>query len=326
MLALLATESGLTKTQIFATVRGYDQDQAAGKSYDTIERKFERDKDDLRELGIPVETIDSPEAPGDNTKSRYRIRKNEYDLPDSIEFTGAELALLNLAGEVWREGTVSATSHRALLKLRSFDVEPDAPILGMVPRLRTRESSFDQFNAAITAQRAVQFSYLKPGSPAPSNRVLTPYALGMRDGRWLVRGFDHDRGEDRTFLLSRVVGAVRKSSVPPHEVPAEAAELLMRELDELHAHNRATVDVARGTAAHSQLRNRENSSTLGTDPAETTIGFERLELHYTDLRLLAEELAGCGPEVIVQTPVALRDEALLILQTAADAHSSGAHA
>lgn len=319
MLALLATEPGLTKAQIFQTVRGYDHDSAAGVSAEALDRKFERDKDDLRDLGIPLETIESPDAVGDNTQLRYRIRKDEYDLPDDIEFTGAELALLNLAGEVWREGTVSNASQRALLKLRSFDIEPDAPVLGLVPRLRTREACFDAFNAAVTEHRVVRFPYLKPGDAAPSERVLTPYALGLRDGNWLVRGFDHDRGEERTFLLSRVSGNIRNDPATPHEVPENAAEELMRQLDALYAERTASVLVRLGSAAHSQLRNREASQSLAI-LGDT----ERLEVHYTDQRILAEELAGCGPEVIVESPAELREDVIGILRSVVAAHGGAA--
>jgi proteasome accessory factor B len=48
-IALLATKRWLTKAEIFANVAGYSGDSEAK------DRMFERDKDDLRSLGINIE-------------------------------------------------------------------------------------------------------------------------------------------------------------------------------------------------------------------------------------------------------------------------------
>ena len=130
VLALLATETGLTKNEILSTVQGYRQRYRAGGDNANLERQFERDKDDIRELGVPLETVDSPGDAGNNQTLRYRIPRGAYELPHDITFTSDETTLLNLAAMVWREGSLSGESRRALLKLRSLGVTADEPVLG----------------------------------------------------------------------------------------------------------------------------------------------------------------------------------------------------
>ncbi|HLP22967.1 MAG TPA: WYL domain-containing protein [Microbacteriaceae bacterium] len=319
VLALLATESGLTKSQIFATVRGFEPESNGGASVESLERKFERDKNDLRELGIPLETIESPDAPGDNQHLRYRIPRDEYVFPADVSFSPAEVALLNLAGDVWREGTVSTISQRALTKIRGFDIEPDAPILGYVPRLRTRELVFDAFNQAIEANERLQFDYVKPGEPAASSRDVTPFALGLVEGRWHLLGWDHDRDAERTFLLSRVTGKVRPSGKTPLLAPSDARERLVAGLRELAERSRAIIDVRRHSVSAAQLVNR-----AGTRVEDETTHWLRLDIPVLDEFITAEELAGCGPELRVLAPESLRERVRGILIASQNEHGGAA--
>lgn len=315
VLTLLATEHGLTKAQIFETVRGYEPLTNGGAKLESLERKFERDKNDLRELGIPIETFDSPEAPGDNQLLRYRISNDAYEFPADISFTAAEIALLTLAGDVWREGTVSAVAHRALTKLRAFDIEPDAPILGYVPRLRTREAVFDELNRDIDANQRVRFSYLKAGAAAAEQRDITPLALGLVDGRWHVLGFDHDRSAERIFLLSRIHGKLAKSNEPAAPSDATAADRLVESLQAFASTNVAVLHVRPGSTAATEFSHRQDAAFDGT---------ERLRVHYLDEAILAEEIAAAGPEVSVLSPESLRERVLAILRRAAAAHGGAA--
>ena len=71
-------------------MRGYAERFAARGDNANLERQFERDKDDIRELGIPLETVESPDRPGNNQSLRYRIPKGQYDLPDEMRFSPDE--------------------------------------------------------------------------------------------------------------------------------------------------------------------------------------------------------------------------------------------
>jgi proteasome accessory factor B len=86
VLALLATEAGLTKNEILSSVQGYRQRYVSSGDNSSLERQFERDKDDIRELGVPLETVESPGDAGNNQTLRYRIPKGSYDFPPTSFF------------------------------------------------------------------------------------------------------------------------------------------------------------------------------------------------------------------------------------------------
>mgnify|MGYP006890778501 FL=1 len=119
VVALMATEIGLTKQQILDNVSGYRQRADAGVRSDALEKMFERDKDELRTLGVPVETIGDQADPNDLREARYRIPQAEYDLPSDIEFTAAELAVLQLAGSVWSAESASGDAKAGVRKIRA---------------------------------------------------------------------------------------------------------------------------------------------------------------------------------------------------------------
>ena len=164
-------ETGLTKNEILSTVQGYRQRYSAGGDNANLERQFERDKDDIRDLGVPLETVESPGDAGNNQNLRYRIPRGAYELPADITFSPEETTLLNLAAMVWREGSLSGESRRALLKLRSLGV--DRRRAGA--RLRAaRAGARRGLRAAQRGARAstsiVRFPYLKPGeADAPAS-------------------------------------------------------------------------------------------------------------------------------------------------------------
>ncbi len=296
VLALVASEHGLTKAEILSSVQGYRHRYVPGGDNASLERQFERDKDDIRELGVPLETVETPAEAGNNQNLRYRIRKGAYDLPPDVTFTPQETTLLNLAAEVWREGSLSSESHRALLKLRSLGVDADDPTIGYAPRIRVREPAFEPLRAAIDRHLVVRFSYLKPGESEPTERTVEPLALVKHEGRWHLASFDRGRQERRTFLLSRIVGKVTttRTAFPPREgdVAAEA----LADLDRILARGRVRIRVAPGSDAETRLQRR------AAGPPEDG----ELLLNYSDSNLMADELASYGPEVVVLEPEHMR--------------------
>ena len=297
VLAMLATEAGLTKNEILSTVQGYRQRYAFGGDNASLERQFERDKDDIRELGVPIETIEPIDESGSNHTLRYRIPKGAYDLPADISFSPEEIALLNLAAMAWREGSLSRESRHALLKLQSLGVESVEPVLGYAPRIRTRDAAFDPLTDALRRRVLVRFPYLKPGDLSPRERTVAPQALVQHEGRWHIQGIDQDAGEPRTFLLSRIVGPVTRTRTTFESHSSGSAETALTQLDAIWAANTAVVRARADSEAQTRLTNRRGS--IRNPDGDLT-------LHFTDLHLLADELAGFGPEVFVVSPEALR--------------------
>ncbi|KZX22807.1 helix-turn-helix transcriptional regulator [Rathayibacter tanaceti] len=314
VLALVAAENGLTKADVLSTVQGYRQRSDRGDRA-SLERQFERDKDDLRELGIPIETVDAPGDPGNTQTVRYRIAKHSYDLPADLTFDPEELALLRLAGAVWREGTLSAESRRALIKLRSIGVDSVDPVIGISPSIRVREASFEPLTAALDRGQVVRFPYLKPGGEEPRIRTVQPRALVNHQGRWHLYGWDEGAAGTRTFLLSRIVGPVTTGGPAP-EAGGDHAATALAQLDEILQRNSALVRIAPASDAALRLRGRAEPA---GDENDT------LRLHYTDADILADELAGYGPEVRVLEPLELRTRVLDRLRRSLDDHAGGVH-
>jgi len=311
VLALLATESGLTKNEILSTVQGYRQKFRAGGDNANLERQFERDKDDIRDLGVPLETIDSPGDVGNNQTLRYRIPRGAYELPADIRFSSDETTLLNLAAMVWREGSLSGESRRALLKLRSLGVAADEPTLGYAPRVRLRDAAFEPLSSALEKHLIVRFPYLKPGEDHAREREVIPLALVQYQGRWHLSAEEVEgEGARKTYLLRRIVGPVEFGKAAPAR-PGDHAAAALAGLDEVWERGVAEVDVVCDSDAATRLSNRRGTERL----APETDGREaRLRLHYVDLEILADELAGFGPEVLVVSPHELRDAVIARLE------------
>lgn len=297
VLALVATSGGLRKSEILSTVHGYSQRYRDGDAgaLATLDRLFERDKRALKDLGVPLETVDDPSDAGNNQLARYRIPKAAYELPEDISFTPGELAILGLAAEVWREGSLSGDSRRALTKLRGLGIAASDPVVGYLPFVRAAEPALDPLRSAIQERRIVEFDYLKPSEATATRRRVSPLDLLNHQGRWLLAAADA-QGARRTFLVRRIVGDVRVTNAEaiapaPDEVARELAEL-----DAVAARNAALVAVAPGSDAQLRLRNRP-----GTQEIDSGV----LEVRDTDLALLADELVAFHPEAVVLAPPAL---------------------
>ena len=313
VVALMATEIGLTKQQILDNVSGYRQRADAGTRSDALEKMFERDKEELRSLGVPIETIGDAADPNDLREARYRIPQAEYDLPADIEFTPAELAVLRLAGSVWSAESASGDAQSGVRKIRALGIDGDEPIIGFAPRITARDAAFAPLQDAIEKSRVVVFEYLKPGESVPRRRSIRPLALVDYEARWHVFGVDVDIDEDRMFLLSRIVGDVKltATSFDP-SLRDGAGERALAGLDRVAAENSALLEVTPGTEAALRLGRRAAPAAQG------------ITVPFVDLHILADELASYGPEVRVVEPLELRDEVVRRLHATLAVHTGRA--
>ncbi|WP_144877611.1 YafY family protein [Microbacterium sp. 1.5R] len=310
VVALMATEIGLTKQQILDNVSGYRQRADAGARSDALEKMFERDKDELRTLGVPVETLGDQSDPNDLREARYRIPQAEYDLPGDIEFTPAELAVLRLAGSVWSAESASGDAQAGVRKIRALGIDGDEPIIGFAPRITARDGAFPAMQEAIEKSRVVVFDYLKPGENAPRRRSIRPLALVDYEARWHVFGVDVDIEEDRMFLLSRIVGTVKTTTTAfDPSLRDGAGERALAGLEAVAAENSALLEVTPGTEASLRLGRRATAAAQG------------IRVPFVDLHILADELASYGPEVRVVEPVALREAVVARLIAVVEANT-----
>lgn len=296
VICLLATRRYLSADQIRRTVAGYED-----LGDDAFKRKFERDKEDLRDLGIPLETgSDSPfdDEPG------YRIRRDDYSLPD-IAFEPAELAVLGVAARTWQHASLGGQAFEAVLKLRAAGVDiDDAVPVAIETRVATSEPAFEPLRRAATDRRPVEFDYRTPGA----RRHVEPWGLVSWHGRWYLAAYDTDRADTRVFRLSRIVGAVEPVGEPGSVVVTDGTDIRAIIVDTNIATDRiaATLRVRRGAAFG--LRRRASSvRTLDDD-------WDLVELGVPDVERLADEAVGYGADVVVVEPAEARAAVLARLR------------
>ena len=205
MNALLGAPRAISAEDLRRRVPGYPDDDASFK------RAFERDKDDLREMGVPllVETI----AGSDPPLLGYRIRTQDYELRDP-GLEPDELEALNLAAAA--TGFAGGVGQRALFKLGGgASAAPQAEL----PADPDLVAAF----TGVAERRVIRFRY------HDTEREVHPYRLESVRGRWYLNGFDRVRGDDRWFRMSRIQGAIEVTDpAGAFERPEEAVPGLQR--------------------------------------------------------------------------------------------------
>ncbi|MBK0421407.1 WYL domain-containing protein [Leucobacter sp. CSA2] len=319
VLALVVSPEGLTKRELLSSVYGYADRYVPGEPSAALDRQFERDKDQLRALGIQIDTLDSPLEPGNNQLTRYRIAKDRLEFPPELQFSERELVLLRLAAFAWREGSLSAESRRAAMKLEALGAGLELQHLGVAPSLGTAEPAAAPLQRAIDEGRTVRFAYALPGRESALQRHVAPLRLHRLDGRWHLISWDLERSAERTFLLSRISGPVRVGNERFDPELRERTEHALAELIALRTERRAQLRVRRGGLAESRLASRADAVTpVAEDPARVD-----LELGLLDWHILADELVGYGAEVSVISPAELRDLVVAGLRAVLADHGGG---
>ena len=219
-IALLATKRYLTKSEIFRTVEGYEG------SPEAMERMFERDKDDLRSLGIAIEL--GSFDPLFEDEAGYRITPSSYKL-DLGELDGTDIALLSIAASAWTGAALERESTSALIKLASMGLDSDSEALSLLaPRINGTNENFTVITDAIIRRSEIEFEYMSSDLTKQQRRIA-PYSLRGQSGSWYLVGQDLEKNSLRTFRLDRIVSEVSASKksntyVIPDEIPDRGAE------------------------------------------------------------------------------------------------------
>jgi proteasome accessory factor B len=181
---LLDTRRPLTLDELADRVEPrYPSDKAARR------RQFERDKETLRELGVPISVEDIDPFGGE---TGYRIRAEDYYLP-ALDLSLEERAALHVAVTAVRlEG---GQGRDALLKLGGLEGEA-APALAELEVTPALAVLFE----AVRRRAVVAFEYRE------SQRRLEPYGVVLRFGHWYVVGRDLERDAPRAFRVDRISG------------------------------------------------------------------------------------------------------------------------
>jgi proteasome accessory factor B len=286
VICLLATRSYLTAERIRELVPGYDT-----PTDEAFKRAFERDKEDLRDLGIPLETGTNSawdDEPG------YRIARRDYALPE-ITLEPDEAAAVGLAARMWSSAAMGSAATRALRKLEAAGVEVGPLPDGLQPRIETTGAAFPAIAEAVHDGRAVTFDYRTGGAGEVSKRTVEPWGLVSWRGRWYLAGHDRDRNEARVFRLSRVVGDATPTGPKGAVTRPEGIDLTAVVASYAGAAPNATATVLVRPGRGHGLRRRASA----IEPAD---GWDRITIAYGDAGRLADEVLSYGADVVVVEP------------------------
>ena len=294
-IALLATRRYLTKSEIFRTVAGYEGEAEAR------DRMFERDKEDLRSLGIELEI--GSHDPLFNDEAGYRIKPENYSIQLS-DLTPLEMLLLSKAADVWRDASLSNASSTGLRKLKALGLDSDTD---EIPDLTARFSDIPEqlldVIEALSSRREITFDYL--GSElAAKPRKVWPYHLSYSHNHWYLLAFDVDQQDIRRFRMDRFSSGVILNS-PAQFFPADndgvQAVLADVAMEALEA--KVSVRVGRGAKL------RRNSSLVSSDGE-----WDLLKVPYYDADELIFNIIWLGDDARVESPVELRDRVIACVE------------
>ncbi|QBI21719.1 WYL domain-containing transcriptional regulator [Egibacter rhizosphaerae] len=206
VIALRDARRPLTAEEIRTTVAGYGQEATA------FRRMFERDKAELRALGVPIETARADRL---GEVEGYRIPTDAYELPP-LDLTPEELTALAAAARAVQLDTAGLDAPGGLRRLAATEqgqAIPSAHSGGLALRLTPDGEVLPPLLGALREQRRVRFDYAPPDR-RPETRNVEPAGLVHRRGRWYLVAWDRDRGADRAFRVDRIRGGVTFNSEP----------------------------------------------------------------------------------------------------------------
>ena len=285
-LGLLSSKRFLTKNEIFKNIAGYSG------SPETMERMFERDKDELRSMGIEIEV--GQLDPLFEDELGYLIKSSSIQIQPN-EFTKDELLLMTMAANVWKESAFSDISKNALMKVSSIDSEIglNAVALSMIDDEGLNSDRFQRIIDAIQSKKYISFLYNN------RSRVMAPFAFKSSGGFWYLIG--QEQGQPiKVFKIIRIQSEiVIEKSHSQFEIPADF------KVDEF---------LKNSTSNQTQTtkllirENRVNALRSRGTVQEDANGWDTLEMTFDDLEQMIREILWFGDDIMVLSPPELRSE------------------
>ncbi len=297
VIALLETRRPLTLAEIKRRTGYYEGSEASAR------RKFERDKDELRALGVPIELQPSePMGPPDG----YTIDRASYEQPD-VELTAEEAAALAVVVRMTAEP--DARLAMARIAARSPDDEIADPSLSLGAKLALGEGPFAELSAAVVERRRVSFTYRR-GDGSTAQRDVAPYAVLTRGGAWYLVGHDASRDDVRAFRLDRMSGGVTVADeARTYDIPDD-----LDPRQNIRGPAVPTEDVRVAVAPNLSW---EAQSRGGTPTGEEIDGLLVHAFGTADRNRLATWIVGLADGALALEPAELRDDVVRRLQAVA---------
>jgi proteasome accessory factor B len=291
-----------------------------GGSGEAAIRKFERDKAELLELGIPVRY----EGGDEDLQAGYLIDKDEFYLPD-LKLPPEDLALLYVAGSAALASGAFPYSRDLSHAMNKLSFAARAPGASEAAALATLHLSggpgaeapaglLEDLARAVTTRKRVHLTYAGAERRARTERDVDPYGLFQKGGAWFLFGWCHLRRDLRTFHLGRVEALTVNPAAPrtpdfsPRPEPS-LAEVATRETWEftVHAPLRCRVRLEPPTPA--EVRASFGPRARLVEEGAATI----VEVDATNGEGLVRHVLSLGDRAELLSPRALRERTCAIL-------------
>jgi len=296
IIALLNTDRPYTAEEIRERIEGYGNEPNPA----AFRRTFERDKEHLRTMGIPIETVTTDvfsEVP-----DGYIIPKSKYYLPN-LDLEPDELAALRLAADA-----VLGSREQAETGLLKLSIGPDRGSRASTRVLWSADVAAQQpllapFSAALMERVPVAFDY-RAATGRAGRRAVEVYSLINRRGHWYVVGRDRDRDDLRSFKVSRIEGDLERLD-GTYEIPADfrAEEKLPAQAWEIGPDDPSDATVR----FSSDVRWWAEQNLASVTSVEGPDGSLDVRLPVANLDALVSWVLELGPEVEIVTPPAARE-------------------
>lgn len=280
---LLTSEIGMTKAEIYQSVRGYQQ--KAGGNPESLIKLFERDKNLIRDYGVQL-VSDQDE---NHQNARYKIADGQFSWPESLELTGRQLELLELAAMAWSQTSIKNWADFGLIKLRALGHNVDHSIIGIAPRITIADSNFEILSQSIIDKQVVAFEYTKLDATQSETKTVLPAKIRSIEGEWVLLAKDLSSMQVKNYLLRRIGSQV---AVSEESIEITSSEI---EASEADLENYIAGNVAR-------LWIREDSE------AEFRYGKSgEITVNFMDEELLSEDILDIANDIRVIEPKTLAD-------------------
>lgn len=285
-LALLATKRYLTKSEIFKNVSGYSG------SAETMERMFERDKDELRSMGIEIDVKGLDPLFEDD--QGYLIKSETFQLKEN-EFAKDELLYLTMAANLWQSTALDSESKAALLKIQSLSGPIESDVVN-TPEIRDHENS----SMLTTAFDAIEKSKVLTFQYNGSTRIVEPLGMYTKAGFWYLVAKDED--SYKSFKLLRIEGKLSSDSKQNKFKKPDNFDL-MHYLERLNNEEVVTAEILVRKEQAFALRSKYSASNFDED-------WDLMDLPYKYEPEIIETLLWHGENIIVLKPESLRNKVI----------------
>ena len=293
LLVLLNSSRPLSRAEIITQVEGYGDPEN-----ESVQRKFERDKDDLRQY-VKIVARKDP----DGLIDVYWLDRSETFMPD-LSLNGQERMLMALAAKAWGDAFIKQAANAGVVYSGIDTSEIDA----VNATFGSNEDHVAVLTTAFIDRHVVEFDYFSRNSGSTSRRTVDPWQIALHDDHWYLYGFDHDNQAPRMFKLGRIRSSVHvKNQHISSQIPSD---IDIQEIFDEYQTTETEPTIAR---IRIPVRDCANLRILCSKVLNEG-AFDVIEITYLDSYRLSHQIALVADRAQVLEPQRLKDQVHAIIE------------